>query len=124
LTVAPTKNRVSFASHEDYFSHASPEARRRLQAIQQKVEALPPAATRCISYQMPAFKQQRVFFYFATFKKHIGIYPPVTKDAALIEALAPYRGAKGNLSFPLGEPLPIELIGRVAVALAREYQER
>lgn len=116
-------SRMSFASHEDYFSRASPEARRRLQAIQQKVEALLPTAARCISYQMPAFKQQRVFFYFAAFKKHIGIYPPVTKDAALMEELAPYRGAKGNLAFPLDEPLPVELIVRVAVALAREYAE-
>ena len=80
-----------------------------------------PDASRCISYKMPAFKQERVFFYFAAFKNHIGVYPPVTKDAALIKELAPYRGEKGNLSFPLGEPLPFELIGRVALALAREY---
>lgn len=92
-----------------------------LQAIQHQVESLLPEATQCISYRMPAFKAKRVFFYFAAFKQHIGIYPPVTKDAALVRELAPYRGPKGNLSFPLSEPLPLELIGRVAVALNREY---
>jgi uncharacterized protein YdhG (YjbR/CyaY superfamily) len=70
---------------------------------------------------MPAYKHERVFFYFAAFKKHIGIYPPVRKDTALLKAVAPYRGPKGNLSFPLNEDLPIDLIGRVAVALHREY---
>ena len=40
---------------------------------------------------------------------------------ALIEALAPYRGPKGNLIFPLNQPLPVKLIGRVAVALHAEY---
>lgn len=65
-----------------------------------------------------------MFFFFAAFRNHIGVYPPVTQDPALIEELAPYRGPKGNLSFPFGEPLPIEWVGRVAVALSREYGAR
>jgi uncharacterized protein YdhG (YjbR/CyaY superfamily) len=77
-----------------------------------------------MSYNMPTFKHERVFFYFAAFKKHIGIYPLVTQDAYLVQELAPYRGEKGNLSFPYGEPLPIELIGRVALALSREYERK
>jgi uncharacterized protein YdhG (YjbR/CyaY superfamily) len=115
---------MSPSTHEEYIASTSPEARPLLQAIQKTVEALLPNASRCISYKMPAFKQGQVFFYFAAFKKHIGIYPPVTKDAALIRELAPYRGAKGNLSFPLGESLPTELIGRVALALSREYASK
>ena len=31
-----------------------------------------------------------------------------------------YRGAKGNLRFPLDEPMPYALIARLAVALARQ----
>lgn len=115
---------MAFASHEEYFATVTPEVRRSLQSIQATVETLVPGASRCISYNIPAFKQGRVFFYFAAFKKHIGIYPPVTRDAHLIRELAPYRGEKGNLSFPHSEPLPIELIGRVALALAREYARK
>jgi uncharacterized protein YdhG (YjbR/CyaY superfamily) len=111
---------MSIATHDDYFATVAPDARRRLEAIQAKVEALLPTAQRCIGYRMPAFREDRIFFYFAAFKKHIGIYPPVRHDAPLIRALAPYRGDKGNLSFPLDAPLPLDLIGRVAVALARE----
>jgi uncharacterized protein YdhG (YjbR/CyaY superfamily) len=112
---------MPFASHEEYFEQAAPEAQPLLAAIQVRVEALLPGVTRCISYRMPAFRAKRVFFYFAAFKKHIGVYPPLTADAALVEELAPYRGPKGNLSFPLNRPLPIDLIGRVAVALHRQY---
>jgi uncharacterized protein YdhG (YjbR/CyaY superfamily) len=85
---------MPFAPHEECFESAPPEARRLLQEIQAKVEALLPHASRCISYNMPAFKHERVFFYFAAFKKHIGVYPPVTQDAALIKELAAYRGDK------------------------------
>lgn len=108
--------------HEEYFETAPAEVRPLLALIQERVESLLPDVTRCISYKMPAFKAKRYFFYFAAYKKHIGIYPPVTKDAALIEELRPYRGKKGNLSFPLNKPLPIDLIGRVAVALYSEYE--
>ena len=113
---------VTFPSHEAYFEHAAPEAQLLLLSIQAKVESLIPTATRCISYNMPAFRCKRVFFYFAAFKKHIGIYPPAKQDPALIAELAPYSNEKGNLSFPFNEPLPLDLIGRVAVALHREYE--
>jgi uncharacterized protein YdhG (YjbR/CyaY superfamily) len=112
---------MAFESHDAYLASVTAEARPLLERIQVQVESLLPQARRCISYQMPAYRDGRVFFYFAAFKKHIGVYPPVTRDAALIEALAPYRGPKGNLVFPLNRPLPVELIGQVAVALHREY---
>jgi uncharacterized protein YdhG (YjbR/CyaY superfamily) len=115
---------MAFSSHEEYFESVAPELRPLLSSIQAKVESLLPEASRCISYNMPAFRGKRVFFYFAAFKKHIGIYPPVTQDAALVQELAPYRGEKGNLSFQLSQPLPIDLIGRVAVALHREYEHK
>ncbi len=73
-----------------------------------------PDADETISYRMPAFMQGGALIYFAAFRKHIGIYPPVHGDAALLDALAPYRGPKGNLSFPLDQPMPYELIRRVA----------
>lgn len=109
--------------HDDYIAAAAPGARAGLHAIQAKVEALLPDATRCIGYKMPAYRHTKVFFYFAAFKKHIGVYPPV-RDEALVREIAPYRGEKGNLSFPLSEPLPLDLIGRVAVALYHQYEKK
>lgn len=108
-------------SHEAYFTSLTPEARARLEAIAAFVQELIPQAKPCIGYNMPAFRDKRIFFYFAAFKKHIGIYPPLRQDAALIERLQPYRGEKGNLSFVHSEELPLALIGEVALALYREY---
>lgn len=113
---------MTFSSHEAYLLSVEPEVRPLLESIQIKVGSLLPNASPCISYNMPAFKAKRVFFYFAAFKKHIGIYPPVIQDAVLVQELAPYRGPKGNLSFPINQPLPIDLIGRVAIALHSQYE--
>ena len=62
---------------------------------------------------MPAFKLRRILVYFAAFKHHIGLYPPVKGDAALEKAVAPYAGEKGNLRFPIEQEIPYALISRI-----------
>ena len=52
------------------------------------------------------------------------MYPPLRNDAALIRELAPYRNEKGNLSFKFKEPMPYDLIVRVAVALFKEITQK
>ncbi len=111
---------MTLLTHEDYFATMPAETRARLEAIQAEVERRVPDAQHCIGYRIPAFRKGRIFFYFAGFKKHIGIFPPV-RDPALVEETARWRGPKGNLSFPLSEPLPLDLIGRLAQALAGEH---
>jgi uncharacterized protein YdhG (YjbR/CyaY superfamily) len=41
------------------------------------------------------------------------LYPPVRGDAKLLKSIARYAGPKGNLQFPLDEPIPYELIERI-----------
>ena len=112
---------MPFTTHEEYFAQCNVAARALLEQVQREGERRVPGAARCIGYNMPAFRQRRIFFYFAAFKRHIGIYPPVTESQALISETARFRGPNGNLSFPYSQQLPLELIGRVATALAVQY---
>jgi uncharacterized protein YdhG (YjbR/CyaY superfamily) len=107
-------------SVDDYIAFASPAARGIIEQIRHIVRSAVPTASETISYGMPAFKLKKVFFSFAVFKNHIGIFPPVKGDHKLQTDLRPYRGEKGNLKLPLSKPIPYELIGRVASALSRE----
>ena len=115
---------MAYTTHEDYFATLTADLRERLEQVRAQVEHHIPGAVRCVSYQLPAFKGPRTFIYFAAFKKHIGVYPPVTDDPALVAETAHLRGPKGNLSFPHDKPLPLELIGRVALALHRQYASK
>jgi uncharacterized protein YdhG (YjbR/CyaY superfamily) len=72
-----------------------------------------PEAEEAISYRMPAFRQHGVLVYFAAWKTHIGLYPPISGDEAVEKAIARYAGPKGNLQFPLAEPMPLALIERI-----------
>jgi uncharacterized protein YdhG (YjbR/CyaY superfamily) len=115
--------RPTFTSIPDYLSSLEPAQAKALRRVLSLVQKSVPKSTRVISYGIPAFRLDRVFIYCAAFKRHIGIYPPVRGDARLAAALKPYANAKGNLAFPLDEPLPMTLIARVAKALARQYAQ-
>jgi uncharacterized protein YdhG (YjbR/CyaY superfamily) len=113
-----------FVTIDEYLATVSPEVKLILEEIRRLIHHKVPEAQETISYQMPTFKLGRTFFYFAAFKKHIGVYPPVTGDKSLIEATARYRNDKGNLAFPLDQAIPFELIGKVAVALSKQYASK
>jgi uncharacterized protein YdhG (YjbR/CyaY superfamily) len=115
---------MPFKSHDEYFAAQTADVRDRLEKIQQVVERQVPGSSRTISYDLPAFKKEKTFFYFAAFKKHIGIYPPVTEDPEIIKETQVLRGPKGNLSLSHEIELPLDLIGKVAKALASQYGTR
>lgn len=97
----------------EYIARAPTGVRPILREIRRVIRAAAPAARERISYRMPAFEQNGILVYFAAFKTHIGLFPPVRGDAKLVRAAAPYAGPKGNLKFPLDRPLPYRLIGRI-----------
>ena len=98
----------------EYIAAFSPEVQTILERIRQTIHQAAPEADETISYMMPAFTQSGILVYFAAFKNHIGLFPPVSGDAAIEKAIAPYAGEKGNLRFPLDQPVPYELIARIA----------
>jgi uncharacterized protein YdhG (YjbR/CyaY superfamily) len=101
---------------DEYVAQAPPATRSILQKIRAIVGEEAPGAEERISYRMPAFFLGGAIVYFAPFSHHVGMFPPVKGDAALEKALAKYRGEKGNLRFPLDEPMPYPLIRRVVRA--------
>jgi len=113
--------RTTFASQEEYIAAQPAQARPLLEWIRKTTESVVPEASPCVSYGMPAYRKRKIFLYFAAFKEHIGIYPPLRADAELIRDLEPFRGPKGNLSFPLSRPFPKALVKRVVGALAAEH---
>ena len=109
------------ASIDEYIAAFPPDVQAILQKIRTTIAKAIPKAQEKISYRIPAFALDGD--YFAAFKKHIGVYPPV-RDAKLRKEIARYAGPKGNLQFPLTERIPYALIGRIAKARAKENATR
>jgi uncharacterized protein YdhG (YjbR/CyaY superfamily) len=112
------------ASIDDYIAGFAPEVQAVLQQVRATITQAAPRASETISYRMPAFFQDGALVYFAAFKKHIGLYPPVRGDAALMARLAPHAGPKGNLQLPLNQPMPLDLITQVVQARLQANQAR
>ena len=108
---------------DEYFAQVPDDVRKILERIRKVVRKAAPAGTERISYGMPALFDEGVVVYYAAFKQHIGVYPPVA-DPALRKRLAPYLGPKGNLKFPLDQPIPYDLIAEVAAVRVRENRAR
>jgi len=89
-----------------------------LQAVRATVLRAAPEATECISYRMPAVFLSGVVVYYAAFKDHLGVFPPV-EDADVKAKVAPYAGPKGNLQFPYSSPIPYDLLAEVVKARLR-----
>jgi len=95
-----------------------------LKKVRETIRNAAPDAEEVISYQMPAFKQHGILVYYAAWKKHIGLYPPISGDKSLEKAVARYAGPKGNLQFPLDEPIPYELIERIVKLRVKQDNEK
>lgn len=107
-------------SIDEYIAGQPAKSQAILTRIRRTIARAAPAAQEKISYRMPAFTLNGVLVYFAAFKAHIGLYPPVRGDARLEKALAPYAGAKGNLRLPLDQPMPYDLITRLVKLRVRQ----
>lgn len=112
------------ASVDDYISAFPPDVRAILQKIRKVIRKAAPGAQETLSYRMPTFKLNGVLLHFAAFQEHIGLYPPIRGDARLGKAVARYAGEKGNLRFPLDEPIPYDLIERIAKLRVRQNRAK
>src|SRR6202041_586911 len=99
----------------------SPEVRTVLRKLRATIKrAAPPETEKIISSRMPAFVLHGILVYFAAFKNHIGMFPPIRDDAKLKAAAAKYAGPKGNLRFPLDHPFPYALVTKIVKSRVRQ----
>jgi uncharacterized protein YdhG (YjbR/CyaY superfamily) len=98
---------------DGYISKFPADVQAVLQEVRATIRRAASDAEEVISYQMPAFRQHGILVYFAAWKNHIGLYPPISGDRSIEKAIARYAGPKGNLQFPLEEPMPLDLIERI-----------
>jgi uncharacterized protein YdhG (YjbR/CyaY superfamily) len=118
--------RTNYASVDAYLAAQPEHARPVLEAVRAAIRAALPAAEELISYQIPAYRVAgRTAIFFAGWKSHYSLYPV---SAALVAAFAgelePFEVEKGTIRFPLGAPVPAELIGRIAAFKAEEASAR
>lgn len=104
---------AGFQSIDEYIATFPSGIQAILEELRAAIRAAAPDAEERISYQMPAFALHGNLVYFAAAKNHIGFYPTSSGIAAFQQELSAYEGSKGAVRFPIGQPLPLDLIRRM-----------
>jgi uncharacterized protein YdhG (YjbR/CyaY superfamily) len=113
-----------FRSVDEYIATFPEEIQARLEEMRAAIRDAAPEAAERISYQMPTFALHGNLVHFAAHKNHIGFYPTPSGIEAFKDELSGYETSKGAVQFPLGEPLPLELIGRIVRFRVKENLSR
>ncbi|HUP27763.1 MAG TPA: DUF1801 domain-containing protein [Chloroflexia bacterium] len=107
-------NGPGFASIDEYIARFPEDTKVLLEMVRAAIRDAAPQAEERISYQMPTFTMNGNLVHFAAWKNHIGFYPA---SGGALEAfkdeLSQYGTSKGSIRFPVGQPLPLELISRI-----------
>lgn len=110
-------------SIDEYISAQEEKDQPRLREIRAVLKNALPEAEERISWSMPTYWKGRNIIHFAAAKKHLGIYPGGEATEAFAEELSDYDISKGTIRIPYDQPLPVELIERIAKWCFEKYSK-
>lgn len=105
---------------DEYISTAPEAAQPMLRELRELICTAAPEAEERISYGMPHYEQHGRVTYFAAHTRHIAMYAV----GEFAEQLKPYMTMKSTARFPIGQPLPADLIRDVVRARVRDNEAR
>jgi uncharacterized protein YdhG (YjbR/CyaY superfamily) len=113
---------TDFKSVDQYMATKPDDVQAILQRVRTTIRNAVPSAEETISYQIPAYKVHGdTVLFFAGWKQHFSLYPASDELVEKFhDEIAPYKVSKGTIRFPLDQPVPVTLIGRIAKFRAQE----
>src|SRR6266481_2394724 len=110
---------------DEYLAGVPEPARSTLNRIRGAIRsAVPPEATECISYGMPAFKHKGVLVWFAAFSDHCSLFPTASVIEAFKKELKGFSTSKGTIHFPADKPLPAALVKKLVKARVAQNEHK
>jgi uncharacterized protein YdhG (YjbR/CyaY superfamily) len=111
---------------DEYLARVNDDKRAALQALRELIRAAAPDAEECISYKMPAFRQDGMLVGFAAAKNHCALYAWNGSAVGLFaDELRDFDTSKGAIRFTPDKPIPEALVRRlVEMKLAKNAQRK
>jgi uncharacterized protein YdhG (YjbR/CyaY superfamily) len=118
------KQGIKFKTVDEYILMFPHEVRMKLETLRAIIIKAAPQSTEEISYNMPAYRQNKVLVYFAAYKNHIGLYPTASGIMKFKKEISCYKSSKGAVQFSIDEPLPLALIRNIVKFRVKEDEEK
>jgi len=109
---------------DEYIAGYPREVQAILRKIRVTIRKAAPGAQETISYQIPTFKLNGTLISFAAHSKHIGLYPAPAGSERFNRELSGHRASKSTVRFPLGRPIPYDLITQIVKLRVKANQEK
>ena len=108
---------------DSYIAGFPEDVQAHLVRIRAIIKEKAPLAIESMAYDMPAYKMNgKPLVYFAAFQNHIGFYATPSGHEAFTKELSQYKQGKGSVQFPLHQPIPFDLIGRMVSFRVQENE--
>jgi len=106
---------------DEYLAGLSDDKRAALEKLRQTIRAAAPKAEECISYQIPAFRQNGMLVGFGATANHCSFFLMSSATVQThAEELKDYDTSKGTIRFQPDSPLPAALVRRLVRARIAE----
>lgn len=109
---------------EAYISSKPPKAQERLEEIRRYLRHADPTADEELKWGKPAFVNNGILYVYAASKKHISLHPTPSVINKLRTELEAFKISDNTIQFPLENPIPKELIIKIATFRVYEKNEK
>ena len=106
---------------DEYIAGQEERVQPKLQELRGILRAALPEAEERISWSMPTYWKGQNLIHFAAAKKHIGLYPGGEATTVFAAELNKLDVSKGTIRLAYDQPLPADLISRIAQWCSEEY---
>ncbi len=119
------KVKTKIKTIDEYLAALSDDQRAALEQLRKTIRAAAPKAEECISYQLPAFRQDGMLVAFGATANHCAFYlMSSTTVEAHQDELKGYDISKGTIRFQADKPLPVALVRKLVKARLAENGRR
>jgi len=101
---------------DDFLATIDSDKRAALEKLRRIIKAAAPKAEECISYGVPAFKQNGLLVAFGASKNHCSFYPGSSLIEEYANELKNFSASKGTIRFQPEKPIPTALIRKIVKA--------
>ena len=108
----------------EYIRAAPREGQPHLRRLYAILKSVAPEAEEAIKWGTPFFVEPRFLFAFSAHKAHCNFAPTAAALKAFRKQLEEHKTTKGSLQIFYNEPLPEDLIRKIADYSLREVRER
>lgn len=111
-------------SVEAYIAERPIATQARLEELRRYLKLADPSATDTLKWGKPALVNDGILFVYAGFASHVSLHPTPSVVQAFAQELRAFKVTQNTIQFSVLEPIPQELVCRIAQLRVYEKTEQ